>query len=79
MSRPRLVPESFDPAVSHWHPIARPGSAGELAKRMESVPLARSWDGAQARAWWQSHLLEGADRALGAEPLTPATVTYLQI
>jgi len=37
-------------------PEARPSTAGEVARRLDAVPLAEPWTQARAERWWRAHL-----------------------
>ena len=37
-------------------PAARPGDAGQLAERLEALPLERSWTQERAAAWWAQQI-----------------------
>jgi serine/threonine-protein kinase len=58
------VPEALDALVLEClakEPEGRPASAGELARRLDSIELPTQWTDERAARWWNSHQLSGAE------------------
>ncbi|MGC4081001.1 MAG: serine/threonine-protein kinase [Vicinamibacterales bacterium] len=48
-------------------PIDRPQSIDDVVRRLDAIPLTKTWTNATARQWWNTHLVDLA----GPEPPTP--------
>jgi hypothetical protein len=44
-------------------PALRPASADALWERLDALPMAAGWDQRRARAWWELHEPEFAEKA----------------